>query len=174
MSEKLLIKNGLVITFIHEGYHSIKMKYADILIEDGKFLDIKEEISDASAQVIDAKNLWVMPGLVDAGSSIAGAVLCSGLIPDYSRARWQGSMIHGRVLPLTDIAVETLNDAEKRAIVKWGLMRLLDSGVTTALDLSHPAFASFVAEEAEKLGLRALVYPERTANGYPAAEHSGK
>ncbi len=174
MSEKLLIKNGLVITFIHEGYHSIKMKYADILIEDGKFLDIREEISDASAQVIDAKNLWVMPGLVDAGSSIAGAVLCSGLIPDYSRARWQGSMIHGRVLPLTDIAAETLNDAEKRAIVKWGLMRLLDSGVTTALDLSHPAFASFVAEEAEKLGLRALVYPERTANGYPAAEHSGK
>ena len=174
MSEKLLIKNGLVITFIHEGYHSIKMKYADILIEDGKFLDIREEISDASAQVIDAKNLWVMPGLVDAGSSIAGAVLCSGLIPDYSRARWQGSMIHGRALPLTDIAAETLNDAEKRAIVKWGLMRLLDSGVTTALDLSHPAFASFVAEEAEKLGLRALVYPERTANGYPAAEHSGK
>ena len=87
MSEKLLIKNGLVITFIHEGYHSIKMKYADILIEDGKFLDIREEISDASAQVIDAKNLWVMPGLVDAGSSIAGAVLCSGLIPPARAGR---------------------------------------------------------------------------------------
>ena len=29
---KTIVKNGLVITFIHEGYHSIKMKYADVLI----------------------------------------------------------------------------------------------------------------------------------------------
>ena len=36
---KTLVKNGLVITFIHEGYHSIKMKYADVLIEDGAFLE---------------------------------------------------------------------------------------------------------------------------------------
>ena len=51
---KTIVKNGLVITFIHEGYHSIKMKYADILIKDGLFADIKEEITDPEAEIIDA------------------------------------------------------------------------------------------------------------------------
>ena len=114
---KTLVKNGLVITFIHEGYHSIKMKYADVLIEDGAFLDIREEIADSEAEVVDAQGLWVLPGLVDAGSSVAGAVLGNGLLPDYSRARWQGSMLHGRALPLLEIAAEALSDAEKRAVV---------------------------------------------------------
>ena len=59
---KTIVKNGLVITFIHEGYHSIKMKYADVLIEDGLFADIQEEIRDASAEVIDAQGRWVLPG----------------------------------------------------------------------------------------------------------------
>ena len=54
---KTLVKNGLVITFIHEGYHSIKMKYADVLIEDGAFLDIREEIADSEAEVVDAQGL---------------------------------------------------------------------------------------------------------------------
>ena len=62
---KTLVKNGLVITFIHEGYHSIKMKYADVLIEDGAFLDIREEIADSEAEVVDAQGLWVLPGLED-------------------------------------------------------------------------------------------------------------
>ena len=62
---KTLVKNGLVITFIHEGYHSIKMKYADVLIEDGAFLDIREEIADSEAEVVDAQGRYVLPGMVD-------------------------------------------------------------------------------------------------------------
>lgn len=170
---KTIVKNGLVITFIHEGYHSIKMKYADVLIEDGLFADIKEEIRDNSAEVIDAQGMWVLPGFVDVGSSCAASVLCSGLVPDYSRARWQGSMIHGRVLPLLEIAAQVLSDSEKRAVVRWALRQALDSGVTTLAELTHPAFGRFVREEAEALGLRCFVYEEATANGYPCAEHSG-
>lgn len=170
---KTIIKNGLVITFIHEGYHSIKMKYADILIENGLFAEIKEEICDPDAEIIDAKGMWVLPGFVDVGSSCAGAVLCNGLIPDYSRARWQGSMIHGRVLPMLEIAADVLDDAEKRAIVRFALLQAIDSGITTIAELSHPAFARFVSEEASALGLRSFVYAEATANGYPCAEHSG-
>lgn len=171
---KTLVKNGLVITFIHEGYHSIKMKYADVLIEDGAFLDIREEIADSEAEVVDAQGLWVLPGLVDVGSSVAGAVLGNGLLPDYSRARWQGSMLHGRALPLLEIAAEALSDAEKRAVVRFGLEQLLLSGATTVADLTHPAFAPALRAEGEALGLRLLAFPERTANGYPVAEHSGR
>lgn len=171
---KTLVKNGLVITFIHEGYHSIKMKYADLLAEDGVILDVREEIRDDTAEVVDAQGLWVLPGLVDVGSSVAGAVLGSGLLPDYSRARWQGSMLHGRALPLLEIAAETLTPAEKRAIARFGLLQLLASGATTVADLTHPAFASALRTEGDALGLRLSVFPERTADGYPAAEHSGR
>ena len=170
---KTIIKNGLVITFIHEGYHSIKMKYADILIKDGLFADIKEEINDPEAEIIDAKGKWVLPGFVDVGSSCAAAVLCNGLIPDYSRARWQGSMIHGRILPMLEIAANVLNDDEKRAVVHYALLQALDSGITTIAELTHPAFARFVEEEAASLGIRCFVSSEATANGYPCAEHSG-
>ena len=65
-------------------------------------------------EIIDAKGKWVLPGFVDVGSSCAAAVLCNGLIPDYSRMRWQGSMIHGRILPMLEIAAEVLTDEEKR------------------------------------------------------------
>ena len=68
---RTLVKNGLVITFIHEGYHSIKMKYADVLIEDGLFADIKEEIHDPDAKIIDAEGKWVLPGFVDVASACA-------------------------------------------------------------------------------------------------------
>lgn len=170
---KTIVKNGLVITFIHEGYHSIKMKYADILIENGLFADVREEICDPDAKIIDAKGKWVLPGFVDVGSSCAAAVLCNGLIPDYSRARWQGSMIHGRVLPLLQIAADVLTDDEKRAIVRFALLQALDSGITTVSELTHPAFARFVREEAAALGLRCFVSEEATAAGYPCTEHSG-
>ena len=172
---KTLVKNGLVITFIHEGYHSIKMKYADVLIEDGAFLDIREEIADSEAEVVDAQGLWVLPGLVDVGSSVAGAVLGNGLLPDYSRARWQGSMLHGRALPLLEIAAEALSDAEKRAVVRFGLEQLLLSGATTVADLTHPAFAPALRAEGEALGLRLLAFPESTAAGCscPSAQAAG-
>lgn len=171
---KTIIKNGLVITFIHEGYHSIKMKYADVLIENGVFQEISECIGDAGARIIDAKGLWVLPGLIDVGSSCAASVLCNGLIADYSRARWQGSMIHGRVLPMLDIAAETLDEQQKRDVVRYALLSALDGGTTTLAELTHPAFADAVRSEGKEMGLRMQVRGECTANGYPFAEHSGR
>ena len=171
---RTLVKGGLIVTFIHEGYHSIKMKYADLLIEDDTILDIREEIADGTAHRVDAHGLWVLPGLIDVGSSVVGAVLGSGLLPDYSRARWQGEMLHGRALPLLETAAEALTSAGKRALARFGLTQLLLSGATTVADLTHPAFAAAVRAEGEALGLRLRVFPERTASGYPIAAHSGK
>ncbi len=58
---KLLIKNGRYInpkTNIDE--------VLDVLISDGKIVDLKKEInSNGSTQIIDAKDFWVVPGLID-------------------------------------------------------------------------------------------------------------
>lgn len=57
---KILIKNGRVIN------PSEKMdKVTDILVEDGKIAKKMDGIESEDALVIDAKGLWVMPGLID-------------------------------------------------------------------------------------------------------------
>lgn len=56
----LIIKNGRVI-----DPQSNLDKVADVLIEDGKVLQIAENIDQVDAQIIDATGLVVAPGLVD-------------------------------------------------------------------------------------------------------------
>ena len=58
---KLLIKGGRVV-----DPASNTDKKADILIEDGKVKEIKSAISDSAKEVIDAKDLIVCPGFIDA------------------------------------------------------------------------------------------------------------
>ena len=58
-----LIKNGTVMTMGPQG-----TLQADILIENGKIIDIAEKITAEGAEIIDAAGLLVLPGLVDAHS----------------------------------------------------------------------------------------------------------
>ncbi len=57
---KILIKNGHVIDTLED----IDGKY-DILIEDGKIIKIKKEIESNEAEIIDAKDKLILPGLID-------------------------------------------------------------------------------------------------------------
>lgn len=57
---KILIKNGRVI----DPANSLD-KVLDVLLCDGKISKVCEEISEDADKVIDAKGLWVVPGLID-------------------------------------------------------------------------------------------------------------
>lgn len=60
----LLIKNGKIITMCDKNYDN-----GDILIKDKKIIEIGENISIGSnneCKIIDAKNCWVMPGIIEA------------------------------------------------------------------------------------------------------------
>jgi imidazolonepropionase-like amidohydrolase len=58
----ILIKNGKVLTMNDKVYEA-----GDILIKGKKIVDIGENIeAPEDAEVIDAKGMWVMPGIVDA------------------------------------------------------------------------------------------------------------
>lgn len=61
----LLLKNGKIFTMT-----SNRVIYGDILIEDGKIKEISNNISNVEAKTIDLKNSIVMPGLIDAHSSL--------------------------------------------------------------------------------------------------------
>ncbi|QNU68487.1 dihydroorotase [Ruminiclostridium herbifermentans] len=58
---KLLIKNGR----IFDG-KSATSRISDILIEDGIIVEIENEIESTGCEIIDAKEMYVLPGLVDA------------------------------------------------------------------------------------------------------------
>ena len=60
----LLIKNGKIISMSDKNYDN-----GDILIKDKKIVKIGENISIGSnneCKIIDAKNCWVMPGIIEA------------------------------------------------------------------------------------------------------------
>lgn len=58
---KLLIKNG---RYINPKTNADE--HLDVLVHDGKVVELKKEINlNGSTQIIDAKNLWVVPGLID-------------------------------------------------------------------------------------------------------------
>lgn len=59
----LLIKNGKIITMSGKTYDN-----GSILIKDKKILEISENINlnNKDCKVIDAKNCWVMPGIIEA------------------------------------------------------------------------------------------------------------
>lgn len=57
---KILIKNGHIIDILED----IDGKY-DILVEDGKITKIKNNIECDEAEIIDAKNKLIFPGLID-------------------------------------------------------------------------------------------------------------
>lgn len=58
----LLIKNGKIVTMTGVNYEK-----GSILIKDGKIVEISENINEPQgAEIIDAENKWVLPGLIDA------------------------------------------------------------------------------------------------------------
>lgn len=57
---KVLIQGGRVV-----DPHTKKDQVCDVLIEDGKILDVAEKILEEAEQVINAKGCFVMPGFID-------------------------------------------------------------------------------------------------------------
>lgn len=69
-----LIKNAKVFTMGPLG----TLEHADILIQNGKIVEIATSIQSQMAEVIDATGLVVIPGIVDAHSHIGGFEIATG------------------------------------------------------------------------------------------------
>lgn len=173
---KAIIKNGLIVTFIHEGYHAIKMKYADILIEDDRILEISESISAVETDteyILDASGKMVLPGFVNMGSQCIASKLLNGLLPDYPRHNWQGTMNYHRVQPMLKIADELLSYEEKCDLTRWAMEEAVSCGSTTLVDLNRPGFTEAVTQCAKELGIRTWVVSLSTAGEFPTAQQDG-
>ncbi len=73
-AENLLIKNATVWTSDEQG----KLENADVLVKNGKIVQVGKNLSDASARVIDGTGKHLTAGIIDEHSHIAAASINEG------------------------------------------------------------------------------------------------
>ncbi len=121
--ESYLVKNGAVIT-VDPTLGTLPR--ADILIRDGAIESVGSELSAAGAQVIDATDMIVMPGLVDSHyhmwSALGRNYLSDGGF-GYYQAKWA--------------TAELYDPDDFYNSVMLGLAELASGGITTVHNWSH-------------------------------------
>ena len=142
-SKRTLLKNGTVLSLDKKVGN---FKQADVLIEGSKIEAVGPNLSAASAEVIDASNMIVMPGFVDTHRHIWEGIL---------RNIGTDVPLEGEVSYLAFI-LNTLAPVYRPEDVYAGnlvsLLGAIDAGITTLLDWSHIQ----ATREHADAGIRAL------------------
>lgn len=141
MSNRILVRGGCVLTL---GARSFNHPQADVLIEDGRITDIAARVRARDAEVIDASEAIVMPGMVDTHRhSWMSLFRNSGDLPDPHRV--------GPHHQPDDLYAATL----------VGLLAAAEAGVTTVVDWADvgagPDRAAAIAQAHADSGLRTVL-----------------
>ena len=126
MASRTLIKGGTVITVdpaVGDFYPT-----GDVLIEDGEIKAVAASIDAGDAEVIDATDRLVLPGLVDTHRHTWQA-LFRNIASDWTLAHYFTGL-HGTMSQLY-----RAQDTYAGNLI--GILEALDSGITTLLDWSH-------------------------------------
>lgn len=126
MASRTLIKGGTVITVdpaVGDFYPT-----GDVLIEDGEIKAVAASIDVGDAEVIDATDRLVLPGLVDTHRHTWQA-LFRNIASDWTLAHYFTGL-HGTMSQLY-----RAEDTYAGNLI--GILEALDSGITTLLDWSH-------------------------------------
>jgi 5-methylthioadenosine/S-adenosylhomocysteine deaminase len=124
-SGDLVIRGGHVLTMDDElGDHPV----ADVLIRDGAVVAIGADLDAQTAQVVDARDMIVMPGFVDTHSHLWNAFLRGSVRGD--------DPVHG-YFPVTNAAAPMCTPQDVYISGLFGTAQELLSGITTINNYSH-------------------------------------
>lgn len=156
MPDRLLLRGGCVLDTDPEP---VARPSTDILVEDGRIAAVAPNLAVADAEIIDAADAIVLPGLVDTHRHVWQSVLRSAAI-DVDLAGYRAVVQHrfgARYRP-----------ADLRLANLLGALECLDAGITTVQDFSHiqysPEHTDAAVEGLRESGIRALF-----GYGYPVA-----
>ncbi|HKP19466.1 MAG TPA: amidohydrolase family protein [Gaiellaceae bacterium] len=125
MSERLVVRGGFVVSMDPEVG---EVPNADILVEDGKIVEIGPGLEAGDAEVVDASRMIVLPGFVDTHRHTWQTPV-RGVLPCCTLDAYFGDML-GRIgLNYRPDDVYVGNYA--------GSLEALNAGITTLLDWSH-------------------------------------
>lgn len=148
MPQRLVIKNGHVMT-LDEMIGDFQQ--ADILVEGSKIIEVAENIPTEGSDIVDAADMIVMPGLVDAHRHLWHAQL-RGLAVDMTLVQFFAE-IPGRFGSL-------YRPEDMYAGTFLGALEALNAGVTTTLDWSNilhtPEHAAAAVRALQDAGTRAV------------------
>ncbi len=121
---RILLKGGCVLSL---DPHVGDFETADVLLEGSKIVAVQPNLK-ASAGVIDASNMIVMPGFVDTHrhiwEGILRSILPNGLLSDYQR-------------DITGAARAVYRPEDAYAANLVSALGAINAGITTLLDWSH-------------------------------------
>jgi cytosine/adenosine deaminase-related metal-dependent hydrolase len=121
---RTLLKGGVVLSL---DPNVGDFEQADVLIEGSKIVEVRPNIQ-ASATVIDASNMIVMPGFVDTHrhiwEGILRSILPNGMLSDYQR-------------DITGAARAVYRPEDAHAGDLVSALGAINAGITTLLDWSH-------------------------------------
>jgi len=149
MANRTLIKGGTVITVdpaVGDFYPS-----GDVLVEGNKIVAVAQTIDAGDAEVIDATDCLVLPGLIDTHRHTWQA-LFRNIASDWTLAHYFTGL-HGTMSELY-----RPEDTYSGNLI--GTLEALDSGITTLLDWSHnlntPDHADAAVDALEESGARVV------------------
>ncbi len=149
MANRTLIKGGTVITV--DPKLGDLFPSGDVLIEDERIVEVAPSIDAADAEVIDATDCLVLPGLVDTHRHTWQA-LFRNIASDWTLAHYFTGL-HGTMS-------ELYRPEDTYAGNLIGTLEALDGGITTLLDWSHnlntPAHSDAAIDAAFESGGRVV------------------
>jgi 5-methylthioadenosine/S-adenosylhomocysteine deaminase len=156
----LIINNGTVVTMdvskrvIENGAVAVAKNK---IVAVGKSAEILAKYS--SKQIIDAKNKFVIPGLINTHTHVPMTLL-RGIGGDLDLNDWLTKYIF-------PAEAKNVNDAFVRAGTKLGLAEMIRGGTTTYCDMYY--FEDAVADETFKAGMRGVL--GETVIQFPVADN---
>jgi 5-methylthioadenosine/S-adenosylhomocysteine deaminase len=144
---RILLKGGVVLSL---DPNVGDFETADVLIEGAKIVEVRPNVQ-ASAAVIDASNMIVMPGFVDTHrhiwEGILRSILPNGMLSDYQR-------------DITGAARAVYRPEDAYAGNLVSALGAINAGITTLLDWSHignsPEHTNAAIEALRDAGIRAV------------------
>ena len=140
----MLIKNGKVLIFENDD---VVVKDLDIKIEKSKITKIDKNIdAEENEKVIDAKNMVVMPGLINTHAHISMSIF-RGTFEGCNLYTW----LHEKIWPIeAKLTPEKVYDATMLSIIE-----MISTGTTCVND--HYFFSEEIRKALEKSGMRAAI-----------------
>lgn len=159
MSDRKLIKNSLIMTFMDDGYTAIKIIKSDMLIVDNIIVRIQRDLNAEDCEIIDGEGMLSIPGLINSRSRALVSKVSKSIAEDINCDRYNNTPIYHRINPYVNAALKVLNEEEIKAILKVALYEAIEGGTTTLFDQGTLNDTEYLLELCKQIGIRVVAAP---------------
>lgn len=129
-----------------------------VILEDARIAAVTRERPALEADRLVLPEGLLLPGFVNLHNHAFSAPLFRGLADDIGEGDLPGDIVYALLMPLGDIAAETLGPEEIGDVAEMALLETMKGGATTIMDVWRLAQWPFI-ERGRRLGLRTYSCP---------------